>query len=900
MLKKNTPTDTTRKGGGIIVYIKSGLSPYITVLHNFCKNDPDSEELWLTISKPGCKKKIIGVVYRPPSGLLTNFVSCLDSTLDFLLGKGNPNEKEIYIIGDFNIDYSKSKRDQNKTKLKDLELKYNFRQIIKKPTRISKTCKSVIDLIFTSLSQELISESGTLEICISDHVPIFMTRKKKREQHPKKTITVRSTHLYTVESFSCILLDDPRWEIFWDGTLDINSMWTVMLKIFTDSLNIICPLKRIRVRTDQPCWFDGELRKSIRDKNRQYQKACENNTSLEWDNLKVLKRRVRSLIIHKKRNFIMQKLNENRYAPKKFWKEIQKNLHFGKDVGQNAPISVKDLSGRLLVGKEASEPMNKYYAQVGSALAEKFNSTWLPPTIVHPLTYVPNMSFRFVGIKEVQSLINGLNSDKSSQVEGITTNYLKDALNTMILEFTHLINQCLDQFVMPREWSIGTITPIPKNGLSHSMSDYRPISVLPSPSKIIERAVYNQLVYHLESHGLLDSRQHGFRKDHSTCSAIFELIQYLYNNLDNRKYISCVFIDYSKAFDTIDHEILCKKLRHYGLGKGVLAWCKDYLSYRQQCVKIDGKTSIAEPVSYGVPQGSILGPLFFIIYVNDLMMLFDRNNVQILLYADDTVVYFADSNANVASKTIEEALTKINNWCALNKLTINIKKTKHMLVSPRNVIYQVPTCNIKMGCSILENVISYNYLGVVIDNLLIFDDFLSQKCNKINMRLYQLMKMRKFITSKIACTMYKQVILPILDYADFLIDCGSAYYIKKLNSLHEKAIRLIDCKKHVNIEVDELGKVYKLQVPKYRRNEHHCAVMYRMSKQGGTLDNYRPPIRLRNRNKIKFKSSKRNLEGVLKSPLYRGIKLWDRIPENIQRSVTKVKFKRELKKLVLN
>ena len=375
---------------------------------------------------------------------------------------------------------------------------------------------------------------------------------------------------------------------------------------------------------------------------------------------------------------------ENRSNPKKFWKSIQQNLHFGKETGHKTRISVKDSTGHILSGNTLVCPMNDYYANVGSSLAKHFITPWTPPPISGIAHNIPLMTFRFVREKENFSLINNLNVHKSSHVESITTQYLKDALKALIVEFTFLLNKCLDEGIMPDAWCVGTITPVPKNGMSNAMSDYRPISVLPSPSKLIERAVYNQLIYHLESHGLLDNRQHGFRRDHSTCSAIFELTQYLYNNVDNRKFISCVFIDYSKAFDTIDHEIMSRKLQLYGLSPGVITWCRDYLSHRRQCVKIEDCKSDYKSVNYGVPQVSILGPLFFVMYVNDLLNMFGSDSVEILLYVDDTVIYYADQDANIACNKVADGLDIVHQWCETNKLTINVKKTKHMLVSPKH------------------------------------------------------------------------------------------------------------------------------------------------------------------------------------------------------------------------
>ena len=207
-------------------------------------------------------------------------------------------------------------------------------------------------------------------------------------------------------------------------------------------------------------------------------------------------------------------------------------------------------------------------------------------------------------------------------------------------------------------------------------------------------------------------------------------------------------------FDTIDHQILCKKLEYYGLNNDVLYWCKDYLAHRKQCVKIDSQKSTYQGMEYGVPQGSILGPLFFIIYVNDLLSLFDGKKVQILLYADDTVVFFGGADPNVACNTVENSLCTIYDWCRSKKKTVNCKKTKQMLISLSAGRKNVSHPTVKMGEDILENVTVYNYLDVPIDNTLSFNAFLKGKCEKINVCLYQLAKMRKFIMSKIACTIY--------------------------------------------------------------------------------------------------------------------------------------------------
>ena len=471
--------------------------------------------------------------------------------------------------------------------------------------------------------------------------------------------------------------------------------------------------------------------------------------------------------------------------------------------------------------------------------------------------HIPVMNFRLICEKEIISLIKSLPKQKSSQVENISTIYLVDALLATHFEFSHIINESLFTSVMPNSWKIGTITPVPKKPLSKKVSDFRPISCLPTPSKIIEKAVYNQIVYHLETYGLLDNRQHGFRRNHSTSTAIFELVQYIYEKLDTRNYVGCIYVDYSKAFDTLDHKILCKKLECFGLDKTVVNWCRDYLHNRKQRVKVNDAISNLADVTYGVPQGSILGPLFFIMYVNDVIMSFDRDSPNIILYADDTVIYYAHEQLKILEEKLTLGLNKLSDWCKQNKLTINFDKTKYEIFSPKFVRNTTPTIVIKTRVAQLEEVVSYNYLGVIIDNKLLFDRFLKEKCNKINVRLYQLGKLRKYIRRDSANTVYKQTIVPLFDYADFLIESGQNKYINRLDDLHVKGLRIIDANMYRNEADSVLEKEYGLLTPTVRRHEHHSMIMYRQCRDIGNLDLYRPFMVLRSNTQLSFAIKRR-------------------------------------------
>ena len=375
-----------------------------------------------------------------------------------------------------------------------------------------------------------------------------------------------------------------------------------------------------------------------------------------------------------------------------------------------------------------------------------------------------------------------------------------------------------------------------------------------------------------------------------------DVTQFLYDKIDQGETVHCAFIDYSKAFDTLDHKILCTKLQNLGFDKQIVNWCTNYLTGRVQCVKILNEKSPNMPISCGVPQGSILGPLFFIIYVNDLLKLFSDDTVKITLYADDTVLYTSHLNTEEAARCLEGGLNVLSNWCTRNKLTINVKKTKHMIVNPSNRTAFGP--KVILNQEQLDLVHKYNYLGVVIDDDLNFDSFLTEKCNKVNVRIYQLSRLRKYITSKIACLIYKQTILPMCEYADQVVESGPSEKVSKLQLLQDRAVRIIDNKEHRGLGVDGLTNLHRLNMLKFRRAEHLACSMYRLSTDTTRLERSRPNVHLRSRNKIKFKSHKRTYEKYLRSPLSRGITLWDRIPKQVQRSTTKVKFKKAIKPLL--
>ena len=644
---------------------------------------------------------------------------------------------------------------------------------------------------------------------------------------------------------------------------------------------------------DRAEWVDDEVMRAIDKKKRLYVQAIRSGIDMAWQKYKVVRTEVASLLRYKKRQYIVSTLKSKKGDPKGFWKEIGKNLHIGKQKPSAGCTAVKCENSQVVTDKAAANAMNNYYVNVGPNLAEKFKESWIPNDFFTYLNVVP-FSFKFVTVDIVNKVVKSLPINKSSGVNNLSTRSLRDGFLCMIVEFTHLINECLRLSIMPKKWKIGTITPLPKGKISTNPGDWRPVSVLPFPSKVIERVVNHQLVYHFECNSYLYPNQHGFRRGLSTSTAIFDYVQFLYDSYDSIKSSSSVFIDYSRAFDTIDHTILCKKLKLYGLDLQALNWFCNYLSDRKQMVKINCHLSDMKPVQMGVPQGSIIGPFLFIIYVNDLVSELRYNNVNMLLYADDTILYTSSNNVTNAVNECQSALNNVCRWCSINRLSMNIKKTKHMLVmSNRETCHSDDRrCKVFVNNVGLENVHSYNYLGVTVDDSLTFTDFVDQKYNKVNMRLYQLKRLRPYVTNDIANGIYKQTILPLIDYADFMIESTSQTVHNKLVALQERSVLCIDNGTNSGMSLDELHTLYNVQPLKLRWREHILCLMYRQSKKRKLIDVARPRMNLRSHDKVKFKKVRmRMYELYLRSPMCRCIRLWDMLKAEVQRATTKVKFK---------
>ena len=278
------------------------------------------------------------------------------------------------------------------------------------------------------------------------------------------------------------------------------------------------------------------------------------------------------------------------------------------------------------------------------------------------------------------SQLRSLKSGKAVGLDRIPARLLKDSSDIVAKPMAFIINTSLRTAQVPSDWKCARVIPLFKKGKADEMDNYRPISILPVLSKVLERAVHIQLYKYLQQNKILSPYQCGFRKCHSTEFAALSFSDNIRRNMDQGQLTGAVFIDLRKAFDTVDHAVLLDKLSNLGILDKEHGWFTDYLSNRTQVVEFQGVTSASEAVSTGVPQGSILGPLLFILHINDLPEVVSDCNI--LMYADDTVLYCSSSQASVIQDKLNAELSKIDHWLSFNSLFVNVKKPKLCFSEP--------------------------------------------------------------------------------------------------------------------------------------------------------------------------------------------------------------------------
>ena len=341
-----------------------------------------------------------------------------------------------------------------------------------------------------------------------------------------------------------------------------------------------------------------------------------------------------------------------------------------------ADIEIGDI--KTSSASEMAEAFNCHFANIGHDLARDIPSADTVPER-YLISTNATFSFKSCSSNEVRKLLEKLDTKKSNGLDNFPSRMLKMAAGVLAPSLAFLFNQSISSGIVPTEWKLARVTPIFKKGKRQDVNHYRPISIIPAVAKVFERIIYDQFFKYLSDNDLLVNCQSGFRSLHSTVTSLLEASNSWSVNVDNGLINGkIIFIDLKKAFDTIDHKILLRKLASYGNDHRALKWFDSYLSDRQQKCVVNGELSGARAVTCAVPQGSLIGPLLFLIYINDLPNCLSKALPR--MYADDTSISIAASSLPEPESVLNTELANLHEWLNVNKLSLNIAKTELMLI----------------------------------------------------------------------------------------------------------------------------------------------------------------------------------------------------------------------------
>ena len=761
------------RGGGVAIFIRDDL--HFRMRYDLCVANPVFDWLAIEMINQEGKKNIILNIYRPPDSDVDVFVEYLNVFLTSMNHKTG-----IYIGGDFNINLLD--HGHLKTNFEKTLLEHNLLPTITRPTRMTRHSATLIDNIFTNKYSNNVN--GILLEDLSDHFPIFTMSQSKLKLHKTSTCT---RNLKPKNVLSLILgLEQIDWSIILSCN-DTEEAFKMFQGHLTEVLNSTCPYHTVDRKLRRQEWITEEILKSSKIKHKLYVKTLKHPTTKNLEKYKKFRNIFTSIKREAEKSYYNTLFQQAKNDIKKTWTIIRKALN------KSRPDSIERIfhNGQLIEDKLLlSNIFNEYFTSIGANTANTipFTSTNnYKDYLVKPIS--ESMFLEEITETEIVKIVNSFKNSRSTAIDDLSNSLLRSVINSISSPLCHIFNLSFKKGIFPEPLKVSKVIPIFKKGDKESLDNYRPISLLSPISKLLEKLMFNRITSFFNKHHIIHSNQFGFKANSSTDLALINLTQQILQQMNNKHLTVGVFIDLSKAFDTINHDILLDKISHYGIRGTAHLWFVNYLKDRSQLVSLGDIKSALRGISIGVPQGSILGPLLFNIFVNDI---FETSKLlTTILYADDTnLFHFGDSVEEVTS-VMNTELVKFSQWFSANRLKINIGKTNYIIFGPKIKLNALPPSCIEYDGISLPRVRSTKFLGITITESLSWTDHINDVGKKMSKSVGLLSRFRNRLNHDIICHLYYSLIYPHITYCNLIWGNSPMSSMRTLSVIQNCFVRML-------------------------------------------------------------------------------------------------------------
>ncbi|CAF4942058.1 unnamed protein product [Pieris macdunnoughi] len=731
--------------------------------------DDGNNYLWVKLDRYATE---IGLVYNPGD---TNFSKFLEE-----LRLQLRERKRAVVFGDFNIDLVKKNEKQTKQYMDVMdEAGYNIINKIRKKycTRDSKTRKSIIDHVCSNLRSDRF-HMAFIETGMSDHRQLYIELKKSKAPQ----LIYSEYEAIDYAKFN---------KLFTTYNLDVATLdYSLLEDTIKDCVRKCKQVKKNILNPPQKDWISGEVISAIHFRNQLWAELKKDPTNIvvqaQYTTTRdTVKRKIRET----KDNYFSNEFIKHAKNPKKMWSLINKlaSNKLNKDcTPSKLIIDTKELTQTT----DICAAFNTYFSTIGLKLANEIPTQFhINFTLALPQSLNSELSnFNPCTTLEITNIIKTLNTNCSSGIDGINTKTIKCVVDHISEYLSICFNKLLHNGEFPDSLKKARVAPIHKSGPKTEPGNYRPISILPTISKILEKIIYSRLDTYLQTNNFIFKRQYGFRSKSSTLSATADLVSDIKQNIDSKKMVLGVFIDLKKAFDTVSHNLLLKKLECIGIKDRALKLFKSYLSNRTQIVKIGNAQSSEIPITCGVPQGSILGPLLFLIYINNIHEL--GLHGRITLYADDTCLFYFGSNIQTMVAQAQSDLNVLSSWFQQNLLTINISKTSYVIFKATNKL--IPIFQpLKVQDVEINNKKWEKYLGLRMDTNLKWNFHISHIITKLKSLIGRFWSISKCIPQSVRHLIYNCLVKPHFIYLIEIWGTACKNKISTIQTLQNKLIKAL-------------------------------------------------------------------------------------------------------------